>query len=190
MPNLGEIPITGLLAEWRQGDDAALEKVIETLYKDLRRVAAGYVSGRDQPPMPATALVHEFYLRCAGLQHISWESRGQFVAAASKVMRRLLVDDARKRSAAKRGGPEASIGTAEASIPGLNFNILAVHQALDKLALSYPRHAEVVELIFFGGLNAAESAEVLSAVGKRISLRTVERDWRFARAWLHEELGE
>jgi len=180
--------ITRLLDQWREGDDAALERLTPLIYDELRRLARGYL--RSEPSggtMQATALVHEVYLRSAGLRKIKWESRGQFIAAAAKVMRNVLVDHARKKAAAKRGGG-AIEERAEPKAPDSNLDILEVHLALDKMAAEYPRHAQVVELIFFGGLNASETAEILTACGTTTSQRTVERDWKFARSWLHKEL--
>jgi RNA polymerase sigma-70 factor, ECF subfamily len=180
--------ITRLLDQWREGDDTALERLTPLIYDELRRLARGYL--RSEPSggtMQATALVHEVFLRSAGLRKINWESRGQFIAAAAKVMRNVLVDHARKKGAAKRGGC-ASEDRAEPNAPDSNLDVLEVHLALDKFSAEYPRHAQVVELIFFGGLNAAETAEILTACGTTTSPRTVERDWSFARGWLYREL--
>ena len=184
-------PITRLLEEWRNGDDAALERVMPVIYDELRRSARFHL--RSQPPGQTidrpTVLVHEFYLRTASLRHVDWRSRGQFIATAAKVMRNLLIDQARKRNAAKRGRPAAEgLAAALLSFRELDLDVVEVHLALEKLSTEFPRHAEVVELMFFGGLNAEEASDVMTACGTVVSKRTVERDWRFARAWLSREM--
>jgi RNA polymerase sigma factor (TIGR02999 family) len=183
--------VTRLLAEWRTGDDRALQQVVPLIYDELRRLARSYLQG--QPPghtLRPTALVHEFYLRTGGMRNVEWESRGQFIAASAKAMRNILVDHARKRSAQKRGGGGRTdlLDEVELASPETDLDVIDVHRALDKLSGEFPRHAEVVELMFFGGLNAAEASDVMTARGIPVSQRTVERDWRFARAWLFREI--
>lgn len=183
-------PVTRLLAEWRNGDDDALQRVTPLIYDELRRSARYLV--QDQAPGQTvdrpTALVHEFYLRAAALRGIEWRSRGQFIATAAKVMRNLLIDHARKRNAAKRDRAADVPPRAPLTFREPDLDVLEVHRALEKLSEEFPRHAEVVELIFFGGLNAGEASDVMSACGTAVSKRTVERDWRFARAWLSREI--
>ena len=179
--------VTALLGQWRRGDDAALSEVIERLYAELRRLAGAYLRGRDaNATIGPTALVHEFYLRAGALQGVDWQSRGQFIAAAARAMRNLLIDNARRRLSERRGGGRVeSLEEHEPAAPRIDTQILAIHEGLERLAVDYPRHAQVVELIYFGGLNAGEAADTMG-----LSQRTVERDWRFARAWLRSFLGE
>ena len=173
--------ITFWLQRWHEGADDALDQLTRLVYNDLRRLAGRFL--RDEAAghtLQATALVHELYLRLTPLKSIDWRARGQFIAVASQVMRRILIDHARRRRASKRDAGTLLPLFAPAADPDL----LDVNRALDKLALDYPRHAKIVELRFFGGLDAPEIAAVLD-----VSLRTVERDWRFAKAWLHNEVS-
>ncbi|MDE3195578.1 MAG: sigma-70 family RNA polymerase sigma factor [Acidobacteriota bacterium] len=178
--------VTALLGQWRKGDDAALSEVIERLYSELKRLAGAYLRGRDaNATIGPTALVHEFYLRAGALRGVDWQSRGQFIAAAARAMRNLLIDRARRRLSEKHGGDRIeSLQDQDAVTPNIDTEILAVHEGLDRLTLDYPRHAQVVELIFFGGLSLAETADAMG-----ISQRTVERDWKLARAWLRAFMG-
>jgi RNA polymerase sigma factor (TIGR02999 family) len=171
--------ITALLQQWRSGDQAAIDRVCSDLYKELRGMAAGYLRGeRGGRTLQATALVHEVYLRLNSVQDIDWQARGQFLAMVARMMRNMLVDAARKRAVRNReaAGLEAA-ATPESNGDGLDF--VALDIALDKLAAESPRSARVVELRFFGGLDAAECAQAMD-----VSLSTVEREWRFGRAWL------
>ena len=178
--DLGDSVTTWLLL-WRDGDDLAGERVTELVYNDLRRLAAYYLNAESRADtLQPTALVHEAYLRLDSVRGFDWKARGQFIAIAAKMMRRILVDHARARRAAKRDSAAAPESTGKP--PALD--VLAVDIALDRLAATYPRNAQVVELRFFGGLEFPEIAESLG-----VSLTTVERDWRFARAWLRKELG-
>jgi RNA polymerase sigma-70 factor, ECF subfamily len=191
MTHYHQDPVTQLLSSWRSGDDTALGRLIPLVYDELRRVAA--VSLRREDPghtLQPTALVHEFYLQAESLRGIDWACRSHFIGTAARVMRNILVDSARSRKAAKRGGGNRD-PLDELELPSLvpSMDIICVDLALDKLAVQHPRHAQVTELIFFGGLNAAETANVLSGQGPPVSARTVERDWRFARAWLQNELA-
>jgi len=183
--------VTALLAEWRLGDNQALARIIPQIYDELRRLASSYLRGKPAgATLGTTALVHEFYVKASGLRDVDWESRGQFIAAAARAMRNLLVDDARRTMSEKHGGGRIeSLGEKDVSIPQPAIDVLAVNEALDKLTVEYPRHAKVVELIFFGGLSAAEVSAAMSGPDAMISQRTVERDWRFARAWLKTRIG-
>ena len=186
-------PVTDWLIQWSQGDESALEKLTPYVYEELRRLARSYLRNeRPDHTLQATALVHEAYLRLQDVSGIEWKNRGQFVALAAQMMRRILVDYARKHSAEKRGGGEIKLplSRAERTPVSRDVNLVALDEALMRLAGEYPRQAQVVELLFFGGLCAQETADVLSASGVEISLRTVERDWRFARAWLHQEISK
>jgi RNA polymerase sigma-70 factor, ECF subfamily len=181
--------ITTLLSQWKSGDDNAIKLVIPALYDELRRLAGAYLRRSGSDTLQPTALVHEFYLHVSGMRDFDWESRGQFIAAAARTMRNILVDTARRRNAQKRGGGRVDqLQDLDLPSPDPEIDLLAMDAALEKLALQFPRHARVVELMFFGGLTAAEASEVLTASGERVSLRTVERDWKFARAWLHSSM--
>ena len=176
--------VTALLNQWRCGDDEALSRAVAQIYGELRRLAGSYLRGNPSgATVGPTALVHEFYLKASGLREVDWESRGQFIAAAARAMRNLLVDNARRKMAEKHGaGRIEALGDKDFPL-NPEADVLVVNEALDQLAGDYPRHSKIVELIFFGGLSAAEAAEALS-----LSQRTVERDWRFARAWLKSRM--
>ena len=182
--------ITRWLRDWNQGDPQALKHLTAAVYQELHRLAvsAFFKEGHELTLQP-TALVHELYLQLPGVQHIDWQSRGQFLAVASKVMRNILVDHARKRRAAKRGGgmTRTMLEPAQGD-QALNIDLLSVHEALDRFEVDYPRQSRVVEMRFFGGLTAEEASDALRATGVESSLRTVERDWNFARAWLEDAL--
>ena len=184
--------ITEWLIRWNNGDEAALQALTPLVYAEMHRLAAGYLrSERNDHTLQATALVHEAYLHVRKLGHVEWKSKAHFIGTAAHLMRRILVDHARARNARKRGGLKEHLPLAfdlAATPPSLDLTVL--DQALDRFAKEYPRQARVVELRFFGGLTAEETAEVLNGPNNEISSRTVERDWRFARAWLHQELSE
>ncbi len=188
-----EFAITQFLLEWRRGDQTALERLTEAVYHELRRLASFVLAGESGPrSVEPTILVHELYLQLPDVQSFDWRSRAQFMNTAARMMRNILVDHARRRNAAKRGGgerPESLEDCQIADSSGSRLNVLAVHEALERLARSYPRQAHVVELRFFGGLSPDEAVEVLKEGGTECSLRTVERDWSFARAWLHDAIG-
>lgn len=181
--------ITRWLIRWRDGDEDALERLTALVYAELRHLAAAMlVDERTGHTLQPTALVHELYLHLDGARGIDWKCRGQFFAIAAKVMRRILLDHARKRLAAKRNqGAFAPLGKDALNAPGPN--VLEVNAALARLAKDHPRQAQVVELRFFGGLTAEETVEAMNASGEEVSLRTVERDWKFSRAWLQSEIG-
>jgi RNA polymerase sigma factor (TIGR02999 family) len=185
--------VTAWLVKWSQGDQSALEQLTPLVYSELHRLAAGYLrQERGEHTLQATALVHEAYLQIRKLDKVAWQNRAQFIGMAAQMMRRILVDHARKHGAQKRGGPQAhkSIEANDASVSGPDLNIVALDQALDKLSRDYPRQAQVVELRFFGGLTTEETVEVLNGSSLNVSSRTVERDWRFARAWLQQAIVE
>lgn len=186
----GKGVITRCLKDWREGDAGALERLTEEVYNELRRLAGAVMGGQGSPTIQPTALVHELYFKLPGVQHIDWESRAQFLNVAARMMRNILVDHARMRQAAKRGGDAVAIDVDPPSQdPKLHVDALAIHQALERFSAKYPRQARVVELRFFGGLTADETLDVLNATGEKTSLRTVERDWEFARAWLQNAIG-
>ena len=179
--------VTEMLAEWSDsGDREALDKLIPIVYEELRRQAARYLQ-RERPghTLQTTALVHEAYVRLIDQAGVRWQNRAHFFGIAAEMMRRILVDHARKRRAAKRGGDALKLTLNEAlnASGERNLDLIAVDDALTKLAALDQQQARVVELRFFGGLNVEETAEVLS-----ISARTVKRDWSVAKAWIRREL--
>ncbi len=185
-PERGEV--TALLAAWSTGDKAALERLMPLVYAELRAIAARHV--RREPAgatLQATAVVHEAYLRLVDQRRVQWKNRGHFFAVASQAMRRILVDHARARHAAKRGGgaePASWIVDVAQETPVAPIDVLALDQALSLLSAADSEQARIVELRFFGGLTVEEIAELLGR-----SEATVKRDWRTARAFLHRELG-
>lgn len=180
------VDLTGLLQAWSRGEPDALERLAPLVHAELRQMARRLLSreGRLQG-WQATDLLHEAYVRLLDWRVVRWQSRGHFFATAARMMRRVLVDAARSRRAAKRGqGAVAVPFDARAhAAPGPPVDIVALADALDALAGVEPRPARVVELRFFGGFSVEETAEALS-----ISPRTVINDWNTARAWLAREL--
>ena len=187
----GERDITELLVAWERGDDEALRRVAPIVYEELRAIAAAQLRGeRQEHTLQPTALVHEAYLRLSEQRRRQWKERRQFFAVASRLMRQVLVDHARARSAAKRGGEATRIevtsldALGKLAAPPEVFDILPLDEALTRLAALQPRLAKIVELRFFGGLEVEETAALLDC-----SPRTVKRDWALARAWLIRELS-
>lgn len=179
--------VTALLLAWSDGDDAARSRLFEAVYDELRRLARNRMRGeRPEVSLAPTALVHEAYLRLIDQQRVRWQNRSHFFAIAGHVMRRVLVDHARARAAAKRG-PDLRIPLDDVDIAAAatDVDVLALDAALDKLAAQDPRQSEMVELRFFAGLTVDETAAALG-----VSPVTVKRDWAFARAWLFRELKE
>lgn len=179
--------VTELLMKWGGGDKAALDELIPLVYGELRKLAAGYLRRKPGPhTIQATALVHEAYVRLADRSNISLENRAQFFGLAAKVMRDILVDHARNRMAAKRGGGQLRLSLTQAERLGHKpeVELVALDDALKMLAETNPQHSRVVELRFFGGLTIEETAQVMS-----LSHATTERYWSFARAWLRRELA-
>ncbi len=185
--------VTQLLSAWKRGDDEALERLIPTVYRELRNIAARQLRGeREGHTLEPTALVNEAFLKLQGLRSIEWHDRAHFFAFSSRIMRRILVDHARGRLAAKRGaevphvqvieGAEGFEGIVQPTLSAAE--LIDLDRALDRLACASPRLARLVEVRFFGGLTVEEAAQVLDC-----SPRTVKRDWVFARAWLLKELG-
>ena len=179
--------VTQLLIELRKGDQEAEQKLIPLVYNELRRVAAHYVrSERAGQSLQPTALVHEAYIRLTGIRDIDWQNRNHFFAVAARLMRRILVDRARAQRAHKRGGLNTLV-TFDEAIPAASFQrseqVIELDEALDRLAKLDPRQARIVELRFFAGLTEEETAEILG-----VSVRTVKREWRTARAWLYSQV--
>ncbi len=179
--------VTLLLNRWKSGDRAALEQLVPLLYDELRRVAGRYL-GRERVghTLQPTALVHEAFLRLVGVSNIEWQNRAQFIGVAAEMMRRILVDYARARATEKRGGGVTLVALAATDIPGKEKGgeLLAVDEALTRLAELDPRQAKIVEMRFFGGLTIEETAAAMD-----LSAATVKREWTIARAWLHRELS-
>jgi RNA polymerase sigma-70 factor, ECF subfamily len=181
--------VTGLLRAWSEGDADAFERVVPLVYDELHRMAASYLAGeRHAVSLQATGLINELCLRLLGWDEIRWQNRQHFFGVSAGMMRRVLVDIARRRRAGRRGGPHAvrvPIETVDIAGREPETDLLAVDMALDRLALEDPRKAQVVELRFFGGLSVDETAEALG-----VSARTVHTDWAFARAWLYRLLSD
>jgi RNA polymerase sigma factor (TIGR02999 family) len=179
--------ITAMLTAWGNGDEAALSGLMPIVYPELRRIARKHLAC--QPPhhtLESAALVNEAYLKMLRAHGIRCESRVQFFALCSQIIRRILVDHARNRRYAKRGGGAVQIPIEETrlSAPTQGVEVVALDEALVSLSEVDPRKARVVELRYFGGLSVDETAEVL-----RISAETVKRDWKMAKAWLLRELS-
>jgi RNA polymerase sigma factor (TIGR02999 family) len=175
--------ITRLLAAWRDGEQGALDRLVPLVYQELREQARRQL-GRERKDhtLQSTALVHEAFLRLAGQSRAQWQNREQFFAVAARLMRRVLVDHARARAAAKRGASPTRIALEDAPEPAVQPDVDVL--ALDRLAAVDERQARVVELRYFGGLSAEEAAKLLE-----VSPATVARDWAMARAWLFRELS-
>ena len=186
MPRGDPKPVTDLLLAWSGGDEKARDELVGAVYAELRRRAGAYL--RHERPghtLQPTALVHEVYLRLVDQRSIRWESRSQFFGLAAQLMRRILVDHARARSAGKRGGGLMPVTfDEEVAGPGAGVDVAALDDALLALAALDARQGRVVELRYFGGLSIEETAEVLG-----LSPATVKREWTMARAWLHRELA-
>jgi len=179
--------ITHLLKEWGEGDQQALDELTPLVYEELRQQAARYLrKERPNHSLQATALINEAFLRLIDVKDVQWQNRAHFFAIAANLMRRVLVDHARRRDAEKRGGSQVCLtldeGLAWANEP--DVDLLAIDEALDRLALIDEQQARIVELRFFSGLTVDETATALG-----ISPKTVKRDWSVARAWLKREIG-
>lgn len=181
--------ITGVLRVWSEGDEGAFERLIPLVYDELHRMAVRYLAGeRSNDSLQATALVNEVCLRLLGWGEARWQNRGHFFGVSAQMMRRVLVDIARRRRADRRGGAGAvrvPLDAVDVSTRPPDANLLAIDGALERLAGEDARKARVVELRFFGGLSMDETAQALG-----VSLRTVHNDWAFARAWLYRALTD
>jgi RNA polymerase sigma factor (TIGR02999 family) len=179
--------ITRLLKEWANGAPSALEALTPLVYKELRRLAGSYMRNEaHEHTLQPTALVHEAFLRLVARDAPDCQNRSHFYGVASHLMRQILIDHARSRQAGKRGGRKAHISLDEDLVVSRDreADLVALDDALERLAALDPRKTSVVELRFFGGLSVEESAEVL-----KVSEVTVRRDWQFAKTWLLRELG-
>jgi RNA polymerase sigma factor (TIGR02999 family) len=180
--------VSGLLRAWSGGDKASFDRLLPLVYDELRRMARRHMRGqRSGHTLETTALIHEAYLRLIGQSDVHWQDRAHFFGVAATAMRHILVDHARARQAAKRGGPAQRVSLDEiaAVAPGNPAQLIALDDALRSLAAVDPRKSRVVELKYFGGLTVAEIADVL-----QVSPETVARDWRLARTWLFRELSK
>ena len=179
--------ITYLLKAWGSGDEAALVRLTEHVYPELRLMARRYMKNEAQGnSLQATVLVHEVYLRLVDVTNVEWEARAQFFAIAAQMMRRILVDAARRRGSRRRDGIPLKVNLEDAALlsPAPDRTMLALDEALTAFSRVAPRQAKVVELRYFGGLT---DEEIVAAL--KISPRTARRDWHFAKAWLLRELG-
>ena len=180
------VEVTALLKAWSGGDQAALERLADQVYDELRRIARRYMRNeRAGNTLQTTALVNEVYLRLVDVKNVDWQQRAQFFAISAQMMRRILVDAARARGSHKRGGGAVRVNVDEALVasPERDSSLLALDEALEAFSKLAPRQAKVVELRYFGGLSEEDTAQAL-----RISPRTVRRDWDFAKSWLTREL--
>jgi len=178
--------ITFLLKAWGNGDETALARLTEHVYPELRLMARRYMKNQAQGnTLQATALVNEVYLRLVNVANVAWEARAQFFAIVAQMMRRILVDAARRRGSRRRDGIPAKVNLDESAVlsPAADRSIVALDDALTAFAQVAPRQAKVVELRYFGGLTEEEIVAAL-----KISPRTARRDWRLAKAWLLREL--
>ena len=180
------VQVTQLLARWSSGDPDAREALIPLVYDELRRLARSFLARqRSDHTLQSTALVHEAYMRMVGHTSVHFENRAHFFAVAAQLMRRILVDHARKHNAAKRGGGNVTLVLdEEIAMPAKSgIDLEALDDALNKLAALDPRQASVVEMRFFGGLSIDEASKVLG-----ISPATIKREWTTARTWLLDEM--
>ncbi|MGD9587393.1 MAG: sigma-70 family RNA polymerase sigma factor [Pyrinomonadaceae bacterium] len=179
-------PITQLLLKWREGDERALEDLLPIVYSELRRMAGNFMRRQNEGhTLQPTALVNEAYLRLIDSSRVNWQNRTHFFAICAQLMRRILVDLARRKNSLKRGGDRVHVTLSDqiGRPPEANEDIVALDEALTRLAEFSERQAKIVELRYFAGLTDEQIAETLE-----ISARTVRRDWTVARAWLFREL--
>ena len=180
--------VTELLVDWQRGDRSALDRLMPAVYEELHRLAGRYLAREPSDhTLQATALVHEAYVRLVDQRSVRWQNRAHFFGIAAQLMRRILVDHARRRDAAKRGDGARPLSLDEAAdhTPSHPLDILELDRALERLTALDSEQGRIVEMRFFGGLTVEESAEVLG-----VSPRTVKRQWRAARAWLYRELHQ
>lgn len=180
--------VSHLLQRWSDGEREAFDLLLPLVYAELRKMARRYMGQQPaEHTLQTTALIHEAYLRLAGLEEKRWENRAHFFGVAAQAMRHILVDYARARHRTKRGGEARAVSLEEAAIvsDGRAAELVALDDALAELARLAPRQSQVVELRYFGGLSVPEAAEVL-----KVSTDTVTRDWNQAKAWLYRELEE
>ncbi|MEN3334060.1 MAG: hypothetical protein V7641_3425 [Blastocatellia bacterium] len=180
--------ISQLLVAWSNGDQAAIDQLMPLVYGELRQMAKRYMAGQPQGhTLQTTALIHEAYLKLVGQESKHWQNRAHFFGVAAQAMRHILVDYARSRHAAKRGGATRAVSLDEAALVTTDqaSEMVSLDDALNRLADLAPRQSRVVELRYFGGMSVEEAAAVL-----KVSPETVTRDWRMAKAWLLRELQQ
>ncbi len=179
--------VTQLLVDWSNGNQAALDQLMPLVHDELHRLAHHYMSReRSDHTLQTSAVVNEAYLRLVDQNDLHWQNRAQFFGLAAQLMRHILVDHARSHTRAKRGGGQkVAFEDVVVLNPERGAELVALDQALKKLAALHPRKGQVVELKFFGGLTVEEIAEVL-----KVSPVTVMRDWSFAKSWLHREISD
>lgn len=179
--------VTDLLRAWRNGDDEALNRLMPLIHDELHKIAEHALRReRRNHTLQTTAVLNEAFLKLVEQKRVEWQDRNHFFAVAAKLMRRILMDYARKHHADKRGGPDVKLSLDDIDAPAVvrAASLIALDDAMESLAASDRRKARVVELRFFGGLSVEETAEALD-----IHKATVVRDWEFAKAWLHRELS-
>ena len=188
IPSSPSHEVTQLLVAWSNGDKTALDRLMPLVYNELRRLARHYMN-RERPAhtLQTSGLVNEAYLRLIDQDEMRWENRAHFFGIAARLMREILIEHARSRQAAKRGGAQlrVSLSDVERIASRTHVNLIALDAALDRLEAIDPRKSRIVELRYFGGLGIEETAEVIG-----ISPATVKRDWSMARAWLRSEIGD
>jgi RNA polymerase sigma factor (TIGR02999 family) len=179
--------VTQLLAAWRSGDRAAGEPLMAAVYAELKRLARGQLSRERGHTLQPTALVHEAYIKLLDQRAVDWQNRAHFFAIAARLMRRIVLQRARHRRAAKRGGGFADLNIDDATIPCGEHapDVIALDAALSRLATMDPRQSQIVELRYFGGLSVDDTAATLG-----VSAATIKREWRSAKAWLHKEITQ
>ncbi len=178
--------VTELLLGWSEGDDESRDRLMDIVYQELRRIAGAQLRGeRRGHTLQATALVNEAYLRLVDQNRVQWKNRAHFFGIAARLMRRILVDHARRQRAEKRGGGATLLAINEEVVAGpeRDFDLVALDDALEELQSFDARAAQLVELRFFGGLTIEETSEVME-----LSPATIKREWSTARAWLHREI--
>jgi RNA polymerase sigma factor (TIGR02999 family) len=178
---------TRLLLAWSGGDPIALDALTPHVYRELRRIAGSFIRGEPKEnTLQPTALVHELYLRLIDVKNVNWEGKAHFFALCARLMRRILVDTARKRTAVRHGGAFGRVDLDDVPDPraGKDAQLIALNDALEELNTADPRKARIVELRYFGGLTVEETAAVL-----KVSQETITRDWRFTRGWLLSRLA-
>ena len=178
--------VTQLLVAWSNGDQTALDQLMPLVYEELHRLAHHYMSReRADHTLQTSAVVNEAYLRLADQNDLHWQNRAQFFGLAAQLMRHILIDHARSHTRAKRGaGQKVALEDLAVLNPERGAELIALDEALNRLAALHPRKGQIVELKFFGGLTVEEIAEVL-----KVSPVTVMRDWSFAKSWLHREIS-
>jgi RNA polymerase sigma factor (TIGR02999 family) len=183
----GSFDVTGLLRAWGQGDETALQQLVPLVYEQLRASARRHMA-RERPghTLQTTALIHETYLRLVNVRHVNWQNRAHFFGICAQLMRRILVDIARSHGYQKRGGGRQRVDLEDALLvtPQPGADLVALDEALQRLAAVDERKSRVVELRFFGGLSVKETAAVMNVSGD-----TVMRDWKLAKVWLLRELS-